>query len=140
MRFTGLSGIFTYDPADWRNTQVVIRVDPKSVETNDGFSKTVASYFEPDKYPVIEFASTTLAPSAEGRGQLTGYLTLHGVTKPVTLNVVLNSVGPGLLGGGARMSFSGAGRIKRSRFNVTGGWPWAGDNVDLQFDVQFVRE
>jgi polyisoprenoid-binding protein YceI len=141
MRFTSLSGAFTYDPADWRNTKVVIRVDPKSIDTEDGrFGKTIVGYFEPDRYPVIEFASTTLTSSAEGQGELTGYLTLHGVTKPVTLHVTFNGAEPGLPGGGTHMSFSGAGRIRRSRFNVTGGWPWAGDNVDLQFDVEFVRK
>ena len=141
MRFTGLSGGFTYDPGDWRNTKVVITVDPKSIDTEDGaFNRTVAGYFEPDKYPVIQFASTSLTPTAEGEGKLAGDLTLHGVTKPVTLDVQFNGVGPGLLGAGTRMGFSGAGRIKRSEFNVTGGRPWAGDDVDLQFDVEFVRK
>jgi polyisoprenoid-binding protein YceI len=140
MRFTVLSGRFTYDPTNWRNTKVVIRVDPKSVDTkNGGFNKAVVGYFEPDRYPVIQFASTTLTAGAGGQGRLTGALTLHGVTRLVTLNVVFNGVGPELPGAGARMSFSGVGRVKRSKFNVTGGWPWAGDNVDLHFDVEFVR-
>ena len=38
------------------------------------------------------------------------------------------------------MGFSGEGRIKRSDFHVTGGRPFAGDTVDLQFDVEFVRK
>jgi polyisoprenoid-binding protein YceI len=143
MRFTGLSGGFTYDPANWRNTRVQITVDPKSIDTEDnGFNKTVAGYFEPDKYPVIQFTSTSLTPAAdgEGEGKLAGDLTLHGVTRPVVLDVVFNGVGPGLLGAGTRVGFSGSGRIKRSEFNVTGGRPWAGDAVDLQFDVEFVRK
>ena len=38
------------------------------------------------------------------------------------------------------MGFSGTGRIKRSDFKVTGGRPFAGDDVDLIFDVEFVRK
>jgi polyisoprenoid-binding protein YceI len=141
MRFRSLSGGFAYDPANWQDTKVMISVDPKSIDTEDGgFNKTVAGYFEPDKYPVIQFSSTKLTPTTEGEGQLIGELTLHGVTKPVTLNVVFNGVGPGLMGAGTRMGFSGAGHIKRSEFNVTGGRPWAADDVDLQFDVEFVRK
>jgi polyisoprenoid-binding protein YceI len=141
MRFNGLAGGFSYDPADWANTKVSITVDPKSIDTEDGvFNRTVAGYFEPEKYPVIQFTSTGLKTTGEGEGELTGDLTLHGVTRPVTLNVVFNGVGPGLLGAGTRMGFSGEGRIKRSDFHVTGGRPWAGDNVDLQFDVEFVRK
>lgn len=140
MRFNGLAGGFTYDPANWQTSKVVITVDPKSIDTEDnGFNKTVAGYFEPDKYPVIQFTSTSLTPTAEGEGDLAGDLTLHGVTRPVTLKVVFNGVGSGLLGAGTRMGFSGAGRIKRSDFQITGGRPYAGDNVDLQFDVEFVR-
>lgn len=141
MRFNKLSGSFAYDPANWQTTKVVIAVDPKSIDTGDGlFSKTVAGYFEPDKYPVIRFDSTALVGNADGKGQLTGDLTFHGVTKPVTLDVEFNGVGPSLLGIGTRMGFSGTGRIKRSEFGVTGGRPFAGDMVDLIFEVEFVKK
>ena len=141
MRFNKLSGSFTYDPAGWQGTKVVISVDPRSIDTADnGFSRTIAGYFEPEKYPVILFSSTALAANAEGRGQLTGDLTFHGVTKPVTLDVDFNGVGPGLLGAGTRMGFSGAGKIKRSEFGVTQARPFAGDVVGLEFEVEFVKK
>ena len=120
MRFNKLSGNFSYDPDNWQATTVEITVDPRSIDTADNiFNRTVAGYFEPDKYPAIVFRSTALVASSEGRGQLTGDLTFHGVTKPVTLEVEFNGVGPGLLGVGTRMGFSGAGKIKRSEFGVT---------------------
>lgn len=141
MRFRVLSGAFTYDPANWQATKAAISVDPKSIDTEDNaFNRTVAGYFEPEKYPVIQFTSTGLTASEEGKGQLSGDLTLHGVTKPVVLDVEFNGVGPGLLGAGTRMGFSGTGRIKRSEFGVTGGRPFAGDTVDLMFEVEFVRK
>jgi polyisoprenoid-binding protein YceI len=141
MRFNKLSGDFTYDPGSWQGTKVAITVDPKSIDTEDNvFNKTVAGYFEPDRYPVIQFTSTGLTSSAEGKGQLTGELNFHGVTKPVTLDVEFNGVGPGLLGAGTRVGFSGKGQIKRSEFGVTGGRPFAGDTVDLEFEVEFVKK
>jgi len=141
MRFKGLTGSFDYDPAGWDKTKVTINVDPKSIETTElSFDRTVAGYFEPDKYPSITFVSTGLTSNAPARGQLDGELTLHGVTKPVSLDVVFNGAGPGLLGAGTRMGFSGTGRIKRSDFNITGGRPFAGDEVDLAFEVEFVRK
>jgi polyisoprenoid-binding protein YceI len=141
MRFRVLTGAFTYDPANWQATKVAISVDPKSIDTEDNaFNKTVAGYFEPEKYPVINFTSTALTTNEEGKGQLNGELTLHGVTKPVVLDVEFNGVGPGLLGAGTRMGFSGTGKIKRSEFGVTGGRPFAGDTVDLAFEVEFVKK
>lgn len=141
MRFTGLSGSFAYDPGNWQATKVGITVDPKSIDTEDNaFNRTVAGYFEPEKYPVIQFASTSLTADAEGRGQLSGDLTLHGVTKPVTLDVEFNGVGPGLLGAGTRMGFSGVGKIKRSEFGINAARMFAGDVVDLVFEVEFVKK
>jgi polyisoprenoid-binding protein YceI len=141
MRFNKLTGSFSYDPASWQATKVVISVDPRSVDTADnGFNRTIAGYFEPEKYPVIQFSSTGLTAGADGKGQLAGDLTFHGVTKPVTLDVEFNGVGPGLLGAGTRMGFSGQGKIKRSEFGVTQARPFAGDVVGLEFEVEFVKK
>jgi polyisoprenoid-binding protein YceI len=140
MRFNSLTGGFTYDPADWQNAKVNITVDPKSIDTEeDSFSKTVAGYFEPDKYPTIQFTATSLTQTAEGQGKLAGDLTLHGVTKPVTLDVTFNGVGPGLTGG-TRVGFSGTGAVNRRDFGVNGGRPFAGDMVDLSFEVEFYKK
>lgn len=141
LRFNKLEGAFTYDPANWQATKVSITVDPRSIDTGDGlFSKTVAGYFEPDKYPTIQFTSTALTQDAEGRGTLTGDLTLHGVTKPVTLDVTFNGYGPGLPLMASRLGFSGSGKINRSEFGVTAARPFAGDTVDLSFEVEFVKK
>lgn len=142
MRFNALRGHFTYDPADWRHTQATITVDPKSIDTgDDGFDKTIAgSFFDADRYPTIEFVSTGLTPDGEGRGQLTGDLTFHGVTRPVTLEVAFNGVGPGLLGAGTRLGLSGAGAFQRSDFGVTAVRAFAGDRVELEFEVEFVKK
>lgn len=141
MRFNKLSGGFTYDPAAWTSTKVAITVDPRSIDTEDNlFNRTVAGWFEPDKYPTIQFVSTGLTQTEDGRGQLRGDLTFHGVTRPVTLDVTFNGVGPGLLGAGTRMGFSGVGQIRRSEFGVNAARPFAGDVVDLMFEIEFVKK
>ena len=141
MRFTKLAGSFELDPAAWQGTRLSISVDPRSIDTNlPSFNKEVAGFFEPDKYPAISFVSTAVASDAEGKGSVTGDLTLHGVTRPVTLDVTFNGWGPGLLGAGTRMGFSGVGRIKRSDFGINNVRQWAGDDVDLNIEVEFVRK
>jgi len=99
----------------------------------------VAGFFEPDKYPAITFV-TTSATGSEGKGTVTGDLTFHGVTKPVTLDVQFNGYGSGFPVSGPRMGFSGSGKVKRSEFGVNGGRPFAGDVVDLLFEVEFVKK
>ena len=141
LRFNKLEGAFTYDPAAWQNTKVSITIDPKSIDTADNmFNKTISGYFDPEKYPTIQFTSTGVTADADGHGQLTGDLTMHGVTKPVTLDVQFNGYGSGFPVSGPRMGFSGSGKVKRSEFGVNGGRPFAGDVVDLLFEVEFVKK
>lgn len=141
LRFTGLDGSFAYDPANWRSTKVTFTVDPKSADTGDaGFNRDIAGFLGADRYPAITFTSTGITAGENGQGQVAGDLTFHGVTKPVTLDVVFNGVGPGLLGAGTRMGFSGSTRIKRSDFGETAVRQWAGDDVDLQFEIEFTRK
>jgi polyisoprenoid-binding protein YceI len=143
MRFDRLEGSFTFDPPNWRSVQATITVDPASVDTGlADFDKTLAgpSYFNAAKYPAITFVARQSDGGPDGRGTIIGDLTFMGVTKPVTLDVTFNGFGPGLLGAGTRMGFSGVGRIKRSDFGLTTMSLFAGDTVDLIFDVEFTRK
>jgi polyisoprenoid-binding protein YceI len=141
MRFDGLDGGFAYDPANWRDTKLTITVDPKSIDTaNPPFDRQITGYFEPDKYPAITFVSTAIQGGDGGKGQVTGDLTFHGVTHPVTLDVTFNGVGHGLTPFGVRLGFSGSTRIKRSDFGVTNMSQYAGDDVELTFEVEFEKK
>ena len=141
MRFNTLSGSFDYDPASWQSTQVEITVDPRAVEAqNTMFNRAIVGYFEPEKYPVIGFRSTALVADPNGRGKLSGDLTFHGVTRPITLDVQFNGFGPDPQGAGARMEFTGTGTIQRSDFGVIAGRLFADDRIDLIFEVEFARK
>ena len=136
VRFTRLSGSFAYDPATWRATRASIVVDPASAVSQDGaMGRRVVSALEPARHPTIQFNSTSLESDADGRGRLKGLLTLHGVSRPVTLDIVFKGIGPE-----RRLGFSGRGRVKRSEFGVTAARPFVGDMLDLAFEVEFVRK
>jgi polyisoprenoid-binding protein YceI len=142
MRFDRLDGGFAYDPATWTATRMTITVDPTSINTGlPDFDKTIAgsSYFDSARYPAITFVSSKVE-GANGKGTVSGDLTFHGVTRPVVLDVTFNGVGPGMLGAGTRMGFSGTTHIKRSDFGVTTMSQFAGDDLDLAFEVEFVKK
>ena len=143
LRFDGLDGSFTYDPANWQATKVTFTVDPKSVDTNDAaFNKQIAGYFEADKFPAITFVSTAVEGGADGKGTVTGDLTFHRVTKPVTLDVTFDGAGHGITPIGTRLGFSGSTRIKRSDFGVSNFAlnQFTSDEVDLTFEVEFEKK
>jgi polyisoprenoid-binding protein YceI len=142
MRFDRLDGSFTYDPAAWTSTKVTITVDPTSINTGLAeFDKTIAgpSYFNAAKYPAITFVADKVE-GENGVGKVSGDLTFHGVTKPVVLDVVFNGVGPGMLGAGTRIGFSGTTHLKRSDYGVTTMSQFAGDDLELIFEAEFVKK
>lgn len=139
LRFTRLQGGFAYDPAVWRATRVTIDVDPRSVEPQSAIARRVVSDLDPDRHPRIRFVSTGVHGDAAGPTQLHGQLSMRGVTRPIVLDVAFEDARPGP-DGRPRMSFEGSGRFQRSQFGLRAGRPFAGDEVDLVFNVEFVRE
>jgi polyisoprenoid-binding protein YceI len=84
--------------------------------------------FEPERYPVIRFVSTRVAMETETSARIEGLLSLHGVTRPVTLVSSLSS--------DDRMEFSASGRFRRSAFGLRS-WGWAGDWIELTISAPF---
>lgn len=143
MRFDGLDGDFTYDPANWQSTKLTFTIDPKSIDTgNPPFDKQIIGYFEPDKYLAFNFVSTGVQAGADGKGTVTGDLTFHGVTKPVMLDVTFNGEGPGISPLGARLGFSGTAHIKRTDFNLDSVIlrRFASEDLDVIFEVEFEKK
>jgi polyisoprenoid-binding protein YceI len=143
LRFDGIEGAFTYDPANWQATKATITVDPKSIDTHDpAFDKQIAGYFEAEKFPAITFVSTALQGGADGKGTMTGDLTFHGVTKPVTFDVTFDGAGHGVSPLGTRLGFSGATQIKRSDFGISNFIlnQFTSDEVDVAFEVEFEKK
>lgn len=140
LRFDGLDGSYQYDPARPEATKLQVSIDPRSVDTGDPkFNQQIADqFFDATKYPEIRFVSTVVHSSGEGRGSVTGDLSFHGVTKPVTLDVVYNGGGQGQEHE-QRMGFSATTVIRRSDFGVNNYLPMVGDDVSLLIEVEFSR-
>jgi polyisoprenoid-binding protein YceI len=92
-------------------------------------------------YPSITFKSTKIETTGPNTGKVTGDLTLHGVTKPVTLDVTYNG---GYVGHPmdphARIGFSAKGTFKRSDFGIAYGVPAPGSTMGVSDEVQVAIE
>lgn len=88
--FDDFTGTFNYDPENPAQSSVNATVDVASLDSNHAErDKHILSgdFLDASQYPQATFESTGFEPTGEGQGKLTGNLTLHGVTKPVTLDV-----------------------------------------------------
>ncbi|HEX4169724.1 MAG TPA: YceI family protein [Bryobacteraceae bacterium] len=146
--FTGVSGTVTYDPGNPGAASIEAKIDVATVnthdETRDGHLKT-PDFFDVAQYPHITFRSTKIEKKSNNEFLVTGDLTMHGVTKPVVLQVEEVSDEAQDPWGNTRIGASAKGKIKRSEFGLTwnaaleAGGVMVGDDVKLDFELELVK-
>jgi polyisoprenoid-binding protein YceI len=142
-RFDKFKGSFTLDEQKPETATANIAIDVNSVDLPDAtwIEHTQKKLLESDKFPAIEFKSTGVKRIGDKTADLTGDLTLHGVTRPVTLHVALNKVGVNpMMQNQKDAGFSVTGTIKRSDFGLTQFIPMVGDEVALDIEVDGKHE
>jgi len=141
--FTGASGSLQLDPVNPSHSHLQVSVPTASVVTTnatlDGELRS-ADWFDAPRYPTITFTSTNVVPTGPGAADVTGDLTLHGVTRPVTLHARFNGAGVNPLDKAYTTGFEVSGKIKRSDFGVTKYVPLVGDSVDLIISAAFEKQ
>lgn len=119
-RFNDFSGEFSWDKDKPENSKITVTVETASVDTNWAErDKHIRGedFLDVEKFPKATFKSKKYSGDASG-GQLEGSLTLHGVTKPVTLDV--KAIGQGDdPWGGYRAGFSATTSIDRTDFGIS---------------------
>ena len=141
--FTKVSGSAQYDPADPSKDTLEATIDTNSVDTrvemrdNDLRS---ARFFDVQKYPTITFHSKQTKVASPGKLQMTGDLTIHGVTKEVVLEVdgptapIKDPMGKGL-----RMGASATTKVNRQDFGVSALAGAIGDDITITIDVELIQ-
>lgn len=140
----GVKGTATLNDADITKSSVNATIDTTTVWTGVAArDKDLRSpnFFDVEKYPAIVFKSTSLSRS-NGKLQLTGDLTLTGVTKSVTFDLDGPTAPETGKDGKVRSGFSASGVIKRSDFNFGAKSPSAvvGNDVKFTIDVEIDKQ
>ena len=147
--FTEMDATLTFDPANPAGMTLTATVNPASVETHYpdpavDFNATIAGteFLDSAQFPDITFASTTVTLTGDETADVTGDLTLHGVTLPLTLQVTYNG-GYGANGfdpAGARIGFSATGSLMRGAFGICFGIPVPGTEFGVGDAVKIIIE
>lgn len=146
--FSKVSGTVQFDPANPSNSRVEAHIDVNSLQTReeqrDAHLKS-PDFFDVARFPEITFVSKKVVRKGDEEYQVTGDLTIHGVTKEVTLDV--EGPGPEVKDpwGNLKTGASAKTRINRKDFGLlwnvaleTGG-VLVGDEVQIQIDLELVR-
>jgi len=137
-RFDEVKGDFLFDAADPTKSSVSITIPVASIST--GVAKLdehllKADFFDATRFPTATFKSTAVTAAGQGKLAVAGDLTIHGVTRPVVLDVTINGIGEHPMRKVPAAGFDASARIKRSDFGVGAYVPTVGDEVTLTITV-----
>jgi polyisoprenoid-binding protein YceI len=140
-RFNDIKGAFTLDEGNPAEGRFDFQVKADSIDTadpkRDQHLKS-PDFFNAVQFPTITFKSQSITRSTNGY-EVTGDLTLHGVTKPITLKVIQTGAGKDMKGtpiAGIETSFT----IKRSDFGMSKMIPAVGDDVWVNVSIEGARK
>jgi len=146
--FNQFEGSFDYEPGKPEQASVQAVIKAASIDTNvEARDKHLrsADFFDAEKFPEISFKSTKFTEDSPESGKLEGVLTLHGVEKPVTLEVQIHGAGNDPWGN-TRSGFTATAKINRKDFGL--GWNKAletgqllvGDEVVITLEVEGISK
>jgi polyisoprenoid-binding protein YceI len=140
--FTNVTGTVQLDEADPTKSVVNATIDTATVFTrNDSRDKDLKdNFFEVTKYPTMTFVSKSITRGADGKLQVTGDFTLHGVTKPVTFAVDGPTEAIKDPWGNQRRGASATATIHRSDFGITKYPGVIGEEIAITLDIEFIKK
>lgn len=141
-RFKDISGAITWDNAKPEAGSVEFTIEASSVDTGiekrDQHLRT-ADFFDAKQYPTLGFKSTAIKKVDDENYEVTGALTIHGVTKTITAKVVKTGEGKDPFGG-YRIGFETVFAIKRSDYSIAGLPGAVGDDVTITLSAESLRK
>ena len=147
-RFDQFEGTVDYEPGKpeaWK-AEAVIQVASinTNVEKRDNHLRS-KDFFDAEKYPTMTFKSTGVKDATPEGGKLEGVLSLHGIEKPVVLNLEIHGVGKDPWGN-VRAGFTATTKINRKDFGLTwnevieGGQVLVGEEVEITLEVEAIDQ
>ena len=147
-RFTKWDGSLVMDEQKPAGGRVDVVIDAASIDTGveqrDGHLKS-PDFFDVARFPTIAFKSTKVEPAGSGVLKVTGELTLHGVTRPVVLDVEYAGSAKDPWGG-VRAGFSARTSLDRKEFGLTynqlleTGGVLVGETVEISIEAEMVKQ
>jgi polyisoprenoid-binding protein YceI len=138
--FPGATGTLVIDPKQIGRATLDVTVPIVTVETtNRELNGELFSneFFDGEKYRTMHFVSTDVSRTGATTAKVTGNLTIHGVTKPVVLDVTFNGAGPNSFTKVPTIGFKAVGLVKRSDFGLGKFVPIVSDETTITISAAF---
>lgn len=139
-QFGHVDGTLKVDPKAVGATTLDVAIDTNSLGTlNPALDTHLKSkdFLDVAAFPSATFKATKVVPTGEKTADITGDLTLHGVTKPVVVHATFVQAGVNPLDKKYEIGFAGAAKITRSEFGIKSYVPAISDEVTLTIEAEF---
>ena len=137
--FQKFDGKLVFDEAKPEASSVSVTIDANSIDTDvkalDDHLKS-ADFFDTAKFADLKFVSKSIKVTGKNTGVITGDLTMHGVTKEVSLDATLNKSGVNPIVKKQSVGFSATAKVMRSDFGITKYVPGVGDEVTIRIETE----
>jgi polyisoprenoid-binding protein YceI len=140
--FSGASGRLEFDPEDWASAQLDVRLPIATLNLGDAkWQQKILdrTFFDAGKFPDAHFVSRKVESTGGQTARVTGDLTLHGVTAPLTLQVTFNALKRHPLTRKKTVGFSATGTLSRKAFGIDAWQHLVGDEVRLIIELEATR-
>lgn len=141
-RFNDFDGTFVYDEKNPEKSSVEVTIQTASIDSNHGERDKHLrgkDFLEVKKYPEAKFVSTKVESTGKGTAKIHGDLTLHGVTKAITIDAVEIGAGKDPWGG-FRRGFEGKVTLTLADFGMNYNLGPASKNVEMILNIEGVRK
>ena len=138
-QFAQGQGTLEFDPANPTHASVKVTIPLSTLNTgvpalDDDFRSS--DFFDTARFPTATFTSTRVEQAGTDRLKVTGNLNLHGVTRPVTLDVTLVKIGTNPRSGVPTIGFDATTTLERSEFGLGEYVPQVGDEIQMHIITQ----
>ncbi len=141
-RFNHFEGRFSFDEQNPSSARVTVTIDTTSVDSNHAERDKHLrgeDFLDVKRYPQAKFVSNGYKETGDGRAELSGDLTLHGVTRPIAIAVEAIGHGPDPWGG-YRRGFAGTAELSLKDFGIDYNLGPASRTVELSLGVEGIRQ
>ena len=142
-RFDAIAGELSYDPAAPANAKLSVTIQAASVSTGVPLMEEhlrKPDFFDVKQFPTLTFVSKTWTAKAENTYEILGDLTMHGVTRPVTVTAVRTGLGANAYTKKTLVGFETTFTVQRADFGLKYGAGAVGDEVRITFALEAIQK
>jgi polyisoprenoid-binding protein YceI len=122
-------------------TSVQAVLDPSGIDTHTQMRDDDLRsdhFFDVKQFPIMSFTSTSITATDDKHITINGNLTMHGVTKPVTMTGVFLATGKGMRGE-TRSAYTASVTVDRTQWGMTYGYPVVSNAIDLSIEIEAAK-